>query len=122
MALAAATLLIASAIHFGLRVPLGAVVIADPFPGAAVPELVLGILLGAGVLLRFAGWRHSRVAAIAVAAITLLGTVYGMTVTLRGARTGDIAYHLALLLMLLVTLVLLWRVPSEQESPNAGRV
>jgi hypothetical protein len=37
----------------------------------------------------------------------LLGTAYGLTVTLGSARTGDIAYHVGILVVLAVILGLL---------------
>ena len=39
--------------------------------------------------------------------MTLLGTLFGISVTIRGGRAGDIAYHLSLLAVLLLALLLM---------------
>jgi hypothetical protein len=56
MLVAAVTLLAASAIHFGLSLPLGPVTLHDPFAGAAIPEAVLGVVLTVGAGFVLSGW------------------------------------------------------------------
>ena len=41
---------LASLIHFGVTIPLGLVTLADPFPGAAIPEAVIAVALGLGAI------------------------------------------------------------------------
>jgi hypothetical protein len=102
MALAAVTLGVASTIHFGVRLGM----IHDPFAGAAIPEAVIAFVVACGcvaVIVRRAAWPVS----LGTTLFALVGVLYGLSVTLRGDRTGDIAYHLSLLVVLVVTLCLL---------------
>jgi len=103
MALAAITLAIASAIHFGA----GVAGIHDPFPGAAIPEAVLSVVMAIGTLGALAPPRAPWWLPLAATLVTLLGTLFGISVTIRGGRAGDIAYHLSLLAVLLLALLLM---------------
>jgi hypothetical protein len=110
MVVTAGTLLIASLIHFGL-VPF----VDDPFAGAPVPEAVLGILLALGAGYFISGRSGSREMAIASSIFTLLLSLYGFSVTLGSARTGDIVYHITLLVMLATIIVgLLFSAPAHR--------
>lgn len=106
MALAAVTLAIASVVHFGLVIPLGATTIHDPFAGAAIPEAVIAAVVAIGVvgaaLRRDAAWWLPLAATL----FALLGVIVGMTFTVPAGRAGDIAYHGSLLAVLLAALVL----------------
>ncbi len=109
MAAATVTLALASVIHFGNTVPLGVVTIHDPFRGAALPEAIIAVVLGAGLLgvlirLPVAWWM-----ALATTLLALAGVILGLTIVLLGSahRTGDIVYHVSLLTLLVVTVVLL---------------
>lgn len=102
MALAALTLLGASAVHFGVTIPLGLVTLRDPFPGAAIPELVLGLILGGGAAAAIVDARSARAIGIGTTVFAILVVLYGMSVTLRSGRVGDVTYHSILLLMLLL--------------------
>jgi hypothetical protein len=104
---AAVTLAVASLLHFGVAIPLGARTISDPFAGAAIPEAVIAVLLAVGALTMLARLAKARWLAPAATLFALAGTVYGLTVTLRRGQVGDIAYHLALLTMLVASAVLL---------------
>jgi hypothetical protein len=106
MSAAGATLCLASAIHFGLPIALGVMTIKDSFPGAATPELILGILMLGGAVVAMSG---QRVVAIACTGVTLLLTLYGATVTAGSARWGDLVYHAALLTSLAAIMLLLVR-------------
>lgn len=103
MILSSLTLLGASVIHFGLKIPMGAGTISDPFFDAAVPEAILGFVVAAGAAAAILRWPRSRAISLGTTLVTLLAVIYGLTVTLRGGRQGDVAYHLTLLLALLVT-------------------
>lgn len=90
---------VASTIHFGVRVgPL-----ADPFPGARIPEAVLAVLLGAAAVCVVAGGRAARWLALAAVVVSLLGVGFGLTVTVPAALWGDIAYHVAAAVLLVIT-------------------
>jgi hypothetical protein len=99
MAVAAVAFAAASVIHFGTVIALGPITVDDPFPGAAIPEAVIAVVLAIGALSvltrRPARWGI----AVAATVFTLLLTLYGLTVTVGSARTGDIAYHVAVLLL-----------------------
>ena len=106
----AVTLGLASAIHFG--VPL---IVQDPFAGAAIPEAILAFILAVGAA---AVWsRHGAAWGVALGTtlFTLAGVGFGFSLTLASARSGDIAYHAALL-TLLVTAALLLLTPVARRT------
>ena len=107
MVAAGLTLVMASIVHGGLAIPIGFTTFRDPFFDAAIPEAVLGVatLLGASAIL--GRWSHAYGFALASAGLSLIGTAYGISVTLGGFRAGDVAYHLGLLAMLVGALLLL---------------
>ena len=88
---------VAATIHFGIRIALGPLRIDDPFPGAAIPEAIIAGVLGIGVLSVLARWPARWGVALATTLFALLVTIYGLTVTVGSARTGDILYHIGVL-------------------------
>src|SRR5438067_7887592 len=96
------TLLVAAAVHAGL---VGAI---DPFAGAALPEAILGIVLAAAAITAFYS-PSARPFALGATLLALVGTLYGLTVTVPRGAPGDIAYHVGLLALLAATSVLLVR-------------
>jgi hypothetical protein len=107
MAVAAVTFWIASAIHFGARIPLGFTTLHDPFPGAAIPEAIIGVVVASGVLAIAERWRANWGIAVGTTLFAIVGTLYGLSVTLGSGRSADIAYHVSVLVVLIVTLCLL---------------
>jgi hypothetical protein len=107
MALAALAFFAASAVHFGLQLPLGVVRLRDPFFGAAIPEAALGVVLGLGAVAVLIQRPKAKLIGLTTTSFTLLVVLYGLSITLRSGRLGDVAYHLALLLALLLGLGLL---------------
>jgi hypothetical protein len=107
LCVAALTLAVASLLHFGVAIPLGATTISDPFAGAAIPEAVLAVVVAAGAVTLLAHVPAARWLAPAATLLALAGTLYGLSVTLRRGEPGDIAYHLALLTLLVASAVLL---------------
>jgi hypothetical protein len=107
IAMAAVSFAVASIVHAGTAIPLGVTTVRDPFPGAAIPEAVIALVVAAGAVAVFTRRPTARGIAVMATLFALLGTAYGLTVTLRSARTGDIAYHLGILVVLAVTLGLL---------------
>ncbi len=106
MALATVSFALASLVHFGIVLPLGLVTLDDPFPGAVIPEAVIAIVLGIATATVIGGqakrWRVASVATV----FAILATLYGLSVTLGSSRTGDVTYHVFVLVLLLGLLVL----------------
>jgi hypothetical protein len=100
MALTSVTLLAASIIHFGPALPFGGFGISDQFAAAAGPEAILGILLALGAAYLASGRTGSREMALASTVFTLLLSLYGLSVTLPMALTGDVVYHIVLVVLL----------------------
>lgn len=107
---------VASVVHAGIAIPLGGTSIHDPFPGAVIPEAVIAVVVAVGAGSILARLRASRLIASAACAFALLGTGYGLTVTISRGQAGDVAYHvgiLAVLVLVVVTLFLGRRRPSS---------
>jgi hypothetical protein len=115
LALAATTFAVASVIHFGVAIPLGVATVSDPFRGAAVPEAVIAAVVAAGAVAVLARRPAAWGVALMATLFALLGTGYGLSVTLASTRTGDIAYHLGILALLLVILGLLLMSESRRR-------
>ena len=106
MAVATLTFIVASAVHFGTRIPLGVVTLDDPFRDAAIPEAIIGGVMVVGLIGLLAGvWWLALVTTLFSAA----GTILGLSIVLSSAagRSGDIAYHVSVLAVLVVTIGLL---------------
>ncbi|HEX4212294.1 MAG TPA: hypothetical protein VIA06_03070 [Candidatus Dormibacteraeota bacterium] len=106
MAIAAVTLALASTIHFGVRLGAGQLAIHDPFPGAAIPEAVIAFVVACGAL-AVIGRRAAWPVALGTTLFAVAGVLFGLSITLGSARTGDVAYHVSVLVVLVVTLCLL---------------
>ena len=120
MLLAGFTLCVASAVHFGVPIPLGVVTVSDPFAGAAVPELILGIVMLASGLAATARVQGAWLIAIVSTGFSLLLTLYGTSITVGSADWGDVSYHAVLLTVLGVILVLL--VAARRGQARRGAV
>ncbi len=119
MSVVTVSLAIASLLHFGVTVPLGVVTISDPFRAAAIPEAVIAMVVGAGAVTVLTGRPATWWPALGTALFALLGTLYGLTVTLRRGEIGDIAYHLSLL-TLLVAAVAMLLTPAGRRALTTG--
>ncbi len=103
LGVAAVSFACASAIHMGLTVTLGTVTIADPFPGAAIPEAILAVVLAVGAVTVLLRAPVRWAVALAATLFAFLVTVYGLTITVGAGRTADIAYHVSVLVLLGIT-------------------
>ena len=106
MAVAMLTFIVASAVHFGTTIPLGVVTLDDPFRDAAIPEAIIAGVMVVGLIALLAGvWWLALVTTLFSAA----GTILGLSIVLSSAagRSGDIAYHVSVLAVLVVTIGLL---------------
>jgi hypothetical protein len=117
IAAAAVSFAMASVIHAGAVIPLGLTTVSDPFPGAVIPEAVIAVVVAAGALAVLTRRPAARGAAVMATLFGLLGTAYGLTVTLGSARTGDIAFHVGILVVLAAILGLLLLPRGNRSSP-----
>lgn len=119
MLAAAATLALASMVHFGVVIPLGIVTLDDPFPGAWIPEAVIAIVLTVGSISLLARWPGAWWWALLSIVLAIAGTVVGIRVVLvsgAGTAAGDLIYHAGLLAILLVALVLLFLTDTRRTK------
>jgi hypothetical protein len=109
MLLEAATLAIASIVHFGIVIRLGFMTLDDPFPGARIPEAVVAFVIALGALSLLTRWAAASWLPLAATIFGIIGVLVGIRFTLMGvgSRPGDLIYHGLLLAALLVTLALL---------------
>jgi hypothetical protein len=63
---------------------------------------------------------HAREIAIATALFAIAGFVLGLTFTVRGGGAVDVAYHAAMLPLLLLTLIFLLRSGDRPSSHDGG--
>lgn len=120
MTIAAAAYASASLIHFGLVIPLGFATIRDPFPGAAAPEGVIAIILLAGAITVTRRIDGAWLLALLGSAFSGLLTLYGLSITLRASRPGDVGYHLGVLGLVAVILALVLLPATRQALTNRG--
>jgi peptidoglycan/LPS O-acetylase OafA/YrhL len=103
----AATLAVASVLHLsGVVVGRGAPYNGD---GAGIGEAVIGAVLVAGALAMLRRTDRARGTGIAAVGFATAGFLVGLSITARGGHWPDIAYHLAVLPVLIGSLVVLIR-------------
>lgn len=108
----ATSLLVAAALHAGL-------VIVGPFDQAATYESLIAVILLIGLGLTFIGPTAARVAGLVGQVIALAGASLGLYLVLRGVAPNtvlDIAYHVALIALLVAGLAVAWRLNTS--SPD----
>lgn len=107
----AATLWVASYLHRQGRISLGFTVIkGEHFPGASIPELVIGIVLALGALVVLAAPARARRPALIASGFGVFGILVGITIVITGGSpnaTVDLTYHATILAATLATFVLL---------------
>ena len=109
MVLAAASLLVAAALHAGL-------LIDGPVDQAAMYETGVAVILLIGLGLTFIGPAWARWGGLAALVLALAGASIGLYLALRGLGPNtplDIAYHFALVALLLLGITVAWRIPSN---------
>jgi hypothetical protein len=98
LSMAAITLGLASYLHRDGDIPLGFTVIrGESFLGASIPEAVIAAVLAVAAAVVLIAPHRARPAALGATAFAILGTAFGMTVTIPRGRAADIVYHSALL-------------------------
>jgi hypothetical protein len=120
MAAEAAIFALASAIHF-----------ATGFTSAAIPELVIAAVLGAGSSAALTRRAHAWGIAAGTTAFATFGTIVGLTIIATSRQdVPDLTYHASILAALAVTLTVLLRrdggaggkpSPRRQLAPTDSR-
>jgi hypothetical protein len=109
MAAEAATFAVASAVHFAVG-----------FTDAAIPELVIAVVLGLGSSAVLSQRPHAWATAVGTTGFAAFGTVVGLTIIATGRQDApDLAYHAAILTALAATLTALWRRRRAAARPTA---
>ncbi len=124
MLAAAATVGIASYLHLDGQIPLGFTTITgEHFSRVSVPEAIIGAVLAAGAVVVTMAPRRARAVARGAVGFAVLGVLAGLgfvlassagvlPVAVTGGRphvTADLAYHLSVLVVLLLALLALTR-------------
>src|SRR5438874_2360829 len=107
MAVVALSLAVASALHLaGLVHGRG-----EPYDvdDAGIAEAVIGIVLAASAAAMVRAPARARTVGLAATGFAIVGFGVGLTITAEGGHAPDIAYHLAVLPVLLGTFVVLLR-------------
>ena len=121
MSLAAVTLGVASYLHRDGHIPLGFTVVnGERFYGASIPEAVIAFVVAVGGMAALAVPHRARPVALGTTIFAILGVAYGLSVTAGTGRVIDMAYHCALLTVLLATAVILWRWRSRRDAGTSG--
>jgi peptidoglycan/LPS O-acetylase OafA/YrhL len=107
MVAVAATLAVASALHLSGRVT-GRGTLYDA-GDAGIAEAVIGIVLVVGAVAMFRRLRRARAIGLAATGFATAGFLLGLSITARGGHWPDIAYHVAVLPVLIGSLVVLIR-------------
>jgi peptidoglycan/LPS O-acetylase OafA/YrhL len=103
----AATLAVIAPLHLGGVLGGG----SKPFrpTAAGVAEAIIGAALVCGAVALLRRTTYARDIAVATSVFAIAGFVLGLSFTVRGGGAIDIAYHAAVLPLLLLTLILLLR-------------
>jgi hypothetical protein len=103
----AATLAVVASLHLGGVLDGG----SEPFDptAAGIAEAIIGVALAAGAAGFLRRSARAREIAVATTLFAIAGFVLGLTFTVRGGGGIDIAYHAAMLPLLLLTLIVLLR-------------
>jgi hypothetical protein len=107
MLLEAASLAIASSLHLGGLVH-GRTASFDP-DAAGIAEAVIGVVLAVAAIAIFRSGMRARALGIAANSFALFGFAVGISETAGGGDVPDIAYHAAVIPLLVVGLVALVR-------------
>jgi hypothetical protein len=112
MAVAAISLLIAASLHAGLIIP-------GRFDQAAMYETAIAVILFIGLALTLLGPGWARWGGLVALVVAVGGASIGLYLAVRGLApntTLDIAYHVALVALLLAGIVVAWRLPSTRTA------
>jgi len=115
MMIEAASLAVASAVHLSGHVS-GR---GEPFDAghAGIAEAIIGAVLLCAAVAMLRTTRPARTIGLAASGFATAGFLFGLSITARGGHWPDIAYHLAVLPVLIASLVVLAR-----SAPRRGWV
>jgi peptidoglycan/LPS O-acetylase OafA/YrhL len=117
MLFVAGTLAVASPVHlFGHVTGRGEMFDADH---AGIAEALIGTVLLASAVAMLRQPRRARTIGLAATGFATVGFLWGLSITARAGHWPDIAYHLALLPVLIGCLVVLWRA-TDRPPPGTG--
>jgi hypothetical protein len=115
MALEAATLAAMALLH--LSGSLGGGLTSFSAPAAGIAEAVICVVLTYGASRLIRGGPRARAAAIASTTFAIAGFAIGLSATVGGGDALDIAYHVTMLPLLVLTLwALLRRAPRAENT------
>jgi hypothetical protein len=89
---------------------------------AGIAEAVIALVLLVGIAALLRGFARAHGIALASVLFAIAGFVVGLTFTLRGGDTIDIAYHATVLPLLLATLLLLLRRTQRNEERRGSSI
>jgi hypothetical protein len=81
---------------------------------AGVAEAVICLALGCGAAGLLRTWPRGQTVALAATGFAIAGFLVGLRFTLEGGDAIDIAYHLSVLPILLITLIALLRIRARE--------
>ena len=113
MVVIAASLAVASIVHLTGHVS-GRTDLYDA-DDAGIAEAVIGVVLAAGAVVMFRSPERARRAGLAATGFALAGFLVGLSITARAGHWPDIAYHTAILPLLLGAFALLYRMPRASQ-------
>jgi hypothetical protein len=116
----AATLAVVSSLHLAGATAKGKPPFDATSAGIAEAVICLVLILSIASNLRRSpsGW----LAAVAAVTFTIVGFLVGLTFTLRGGSSADIAYHTSMLPILIATLALLLRSPDPTTNEHTTTI
>lgn len=119
MLVEALSLAVASGLHLGGLVS-GRSPTFEP-DTAGLAEAIIGAVLLVGAIVMLRSPHRARTVGIAANAFALVGFLIGITETASGGHAPDIAYHLTVIPLLVISLVLLLRRSSTgPPAPSGG--
>jgi hypothetical protein len=112
----ATTLAVMSGLHLGGVLGGG----SEPYnpSRAGIAEAVICLVLAAGAVALARNTAHARRVAVVATGFAIAGFVLGLSFTIRGGHAADVAYHAAVLPLLVLTLVVLVR---ASDRPSRSR-
>ena len=118
MVFEAATLAVASALHLSGHVH-GR---SEPFDAdhAGIAEAVIGAVLAGGAVAMLRAPARARTAGVAATGFAIVGFLVGLSITARGGRLPDVAYHVIVLPLLIAGLIVLLRAGRPESLAQGG--